>query len=339
MKRQINKLVVVVLVLCVSITFGLSNSVSAYSEKNPMVLKIASDTPPEEIESRTVTRLGNLVQERTKGRITFQYFYSGSLIKKPQFADGVAKGIANISIGPSAFLSGKIPDLSIFEVFGSYDLGKYMAVEKAVAPILTELMEKEGVHHVMSFMPGPALFVNKTKYLKGPGDWKGQKMRLPGRWQSTLGKEWGASPVFLPPSELYLALQRGVIDGFMLPWHLVHAGKLYEVAPYIAHTDFSNLIGLVTMTLKKWNELTQEDRKIFNQVSEEVAEWCLPEILKSQEKERAEIISKGGKVYDLTPAEKSSYLDDCYALWPEVRKASGPIGNKFADILEDYRDR
>jgi C4-dicarboxylate-binding protein DctP len=339
MKRQVYRLIVVALILCVAITFGLSSLTFAYSEKRPMVLKISSDTPPEEIESRTITRLGNLVQERTNGRIKAQYFYSGSLIKKPQFADGVAKGIANISIGPSAFLSGKIPDLSIFEVFGSYDLAKWKAVEKALSPLLTELMAKEGVRHVMCFYPGPALFVNKHKFLKGPGDWKGQKMRLPGRWQSTLGKQWGASPVFLPPSELYLALQRGVIVGFMLPWHLVHAVKLYEVAPYIAHTDFSNLVGLVTMTLKKWNAMTEEDQKIFNQVAEEVAEWSYPEIMKSQAHERDEIISKGGKVYDMTPAEKSSYLEKCYALWPEVRKASGPIGNKFADILEDYRDR
>ncbi len=41
----------------------------------------------------------------------------------------------------------------------------------------------------------------------------------------------------------------------------------------------------------------------------------------------------------MTAEEKSLYLQDAFAVYPEVRKVSGPIGNKFIDILEPYRDK
>ena len=56
-------------------------------------------------------------------------------------------------------------------------------------------------------------------------------------------------------------------------------------------------------------------------------------------KERKDILSKGGKVYDLTDEEKRIYTKSTYEMWPEVRKAGGPIGNQLADILEKYREK
>ena len=163
-------------------------------------------------------------------------------------------------------------------------------------------------------------------------------MRLAGRWQSALGKKWGGSPIFMPPSELYMALQRAVIEGFMLPWHIVNVFKLYEVAPYITHTDFSCNLSIMPMNLKSWNALTKEDQGIFNEAASKLKPWMDAEMISIRDSYREAIISKGAKVYDLTPEEKSPYLRDAFAQWPEVRKVSGPFGNELADILMKFRD-
>ena len=328
-------LVLFVLSICVALVF--STVAFAYDEKNPMVLKAGISSPPTEDEARAVTLFGNEVQRRTKGRVQFKFFYSASLIKKPQLVEGVARGIADISIGPISFVTGKIPAAGIFEVYGSYKLDSFKEMERAINPILIELFEKHGIHHLGAFNPGPGLFVHKTKFLKGPDDWKGQKMRLGGRWQSSLGKKWGGSPVFMPPPDLYLALQRGVIEGFMLPWHLTWAFKLNEVTPYVTDTGLNCNLGIVTMNLKKWKALTQKDQEIFNKTADEVMTWANLEMASGEMKERQDIISKGGKVYDLTSEEKRIYTKSTYEMWPEVRKAGGPIGNKLADILEKYK--
>lgn len=337
MKRNLCYSVMVLFLFIVGISLAISGTADAYSKEKPMVIKCGIDNPPGDVKARTIKRIGDLITERTDGRVVFKYFYGASLIKKPAFVDAVGKGIADISTGPVSFVTGKIPALSIFEVYGSYDLSKTLEMSKEIRPLLIKLFAEKNVYPLFQQYTGNCIFLHKEKFLKQPSDWQGAKMRLAGRWQSTLGKQWGASPVFLPPPELYLASQRGVIDGFMLIYDIVFGLKLYEVTPYITDTMFSNNIEIVTMNLKKWNSLTKEDQKIFNDVAAEVAPWNMQETINVVEKLKNTMTSKGAKIYQLSPQEKSAYLKDAYALHPEVRKISGAMGAQFMDILEKYR--
>ena len=171
--------IMIMITLCLGLT--LSGTALAYDAKKSMQIKCAIDNPPVDMKARTIKMMGDIVEKKSNGRIKFTYFYGGSLIKKPQYIDAVAKGIADISTGPVSFVTGKIPELSIFEVYGAYRLEDHHAVQRTVGPLLTELMAKKGIHHLMCQYTGPVIFAHKTKFLKGPGDWKGQKIRLAGR--------------------------------------------------------------------------------------------------------------------------------------------------------------
>lgn len=306
-----------------------------------MVLKCAIDNPPGDMKAKTIKRMGDMIEAQTNGRIQFKYFYGSSLIKKSQFVDAVARGIADISTGPVSFVTGKIPELSIFEIYGGYRLDRYVEIQKAVWEPMKELFMPKGIYPLMFQYSGSAVFAHKSEFLKTPADWKGQKMRLAGRWQSTLGKQWGASPLFMEPSDLYLALQRGVIEGYMLIWDIINGLKLYEVSPYLVDTGFSGNIEVVTMNLKKWEQLSETDKKIFLDTVEEVTAWTYTETLEQYRKIREELAEKGVNIYTLSSEEKSLYLQDVYSLYPEIRKKTGDIGNRFIEILEanDLRDK
>lgn len=337
MKKTGFRSALAILVFAVSITLAFSGTLFAYSKKHPMVLKCGIANPQMDIKARTIKRLGDMITEKTHGRIKFEYFYGASLIKKPAFVDAVARGIADISTGPISFVTGKMPELSPFEIYGAYDLSKHLQMIKAVRPLLIKSFTAKGVYPIFEQFTGNCIFAERNKFLKTPADWKGLKMRLAGRWQSTLGKMWGASPVFMPPADLYLACQRGVIDGFMLIYDITYGLKLYEVAPYITDTTFSNNIEIVTMNLRKWKSLTKEDKKIFRDCADELEPWNMKETLAVDEKIKKEMVKKGAKIYVLNAAEKKAYLKDSYSLWPEVAKVSGPMGREFMKILEQYR--
>ena len=81
------------------------------------------------------------------------------------------------------------------------------------------------------------------------------------------------------------------------------------------------------------------DQEIFNQVRNEIKPWTYKETLKHYERLQKDIIARGGKIHHLTAEEKSLYLKDAFALYPEVKKVSGPIGNKFIELLAPYRDK
>lgn len=337
MKKNLVNSVIILFVFAISFTLAFNGSAFAYSKDKPMLFKCAIDNPPFDVKARTIKRLGEMVTERTEGRIVFKYFYGASLIKKPAFVDGVSKGIADISTGPISFITGKIPSLSPFEIYGAYDLSKTLEMGKEIRPLLIKVFTQKKVYPIMQQFTGNTIFTHKEKFLKKPGDWKGEKMRLAGRWQSTLGKKWGASPVFLPPPELYLASQRGVIDGFMLIYDITYGLKLYEVTPYITDTTLSNNIEIVTMNLKKWNALTSEDQKIFKDAVLEVEPWNMQETLNVVEKIKKDIVAKDGKIYILNDEEKKEYVKEAFTLWPQVEKVSGEMGGKFIQILKKYR--
>ena len=337
MKRTFVGSVLVLFVFTIGITVALFGSAFAYSKEDPMVFKCGIDNPPFDVKARTIKRLGDMITERTNGRVVFKYFYGASLIKKPAFVDGVSKGIADISTGPISFVTGKIPSLSPFEIYGAYDLSRKLEMAKEVQPVLIEVFKEKGVYPLMQQYTGNCIFTHKEKFLYQPSDWQGAKMRLAGRWQSTLGKMWGASPVFLPPPELYLACQRGVIDGFMLIYDITYGLKLYEVTPYITDTNFSNNVEIITMNLKKWNSLTNEDREIFLKTVAEIEPWNMTETINVVEKIKKDMIAKGAKIHILSKEEQARYLKDSYSLWPEVEKVSGKQGKQFMNILEKYR--
>ena len=337
MGKRVLNCVIVLFVFAISITLVISGSVFAYSKEEPMIFKAAIANPATDIKARTIKRMGDLVEERTNGRINFKYFYGASLIKKPAFVDGVAKGIADISTGPAAFLTGKIPELEPFNIFGAYDPSKQLEMVNAVRPTLIELFAEKNIYPIMCQYTGNNIFCHKSKFLKTPADWKGQKMRAAGRFSSTMTKMWGASPVFMPPADLYLSLQRGVIDGFLLIYDIVYGLKLYEVAPYITDTALSNTIELVTMNLNKWNTLSNEDQEIFKAVVKEVEPWNFNETLRVVEELKKDIIAKGGKIYELNEEEKSLYMKDVQTLEPEIETVSKETGMKFMKILESFK--
>lgn len=322
-------------VICALFLF--SGSAVAYDEKNPMILKCGIDNPPGDLQSVTIKRLGDLVEQGTNGRIKFQYFFGGSLITKPQFVDAVAKGIADISTGPGGFVSGKIPALYPFEIFGAINFDKFLEIQKAIEPVMIRLFEPRDIRPIMLQHNPDTVFAHRTKFLKSPEDWKGQKIRVSGRFQSALAVKWGASPVFMPPGELFLALQRGTIDGNQLIVNIISGLKLYEVTPFLTLPNFSNNIEFVTMNLKKWNAMTESDRAVFQRALEDVKVWTVQASKKELETLKAGMISKGAKIHYTTPEEDRAYLKDALALWPEVRQLSGPIGNEFIDILEKFR--
>jgi TRAP-type C4-dicarboxylate transport system substrate-binding protein len=339
MKKSLGLSVLVFISLVIGLSLASTGTALAYSKERPMVLKAGIANPEMDVKARTIKRLGDIVEERTQGRVKFKYFYGTSLIKKPAFVDGVSKGIADISTGPISFVTGKIPELSPFEIYGAYNLMKTVEMTRAIRPLLEEVFAKRNIYPVMVQYTGNTIFCHKEKILHNPSDWKGYKMRLGGRWQSTLGKKWGASPVFMPPAELYLALQRGVIDGFMLIYDITYGLKLHEVAPYITDTTLSNNIEPVTFNLKKWKSLTSEDREIIKKAAREVEKWNFQESINVVEKIKKNMTAKGAKIQVLNDEEKMGYVRDSYALWPEVEKVSGPTGKKFIEILKQFSEK
>jgi TRAP-type C4-dicarboxylate transport system substrate-binding protein len=129
--------------------------------------------------------------------------------------------------------------------------------------------EFKDVQLIATHVHGPGVFHTKDKQINAVADLKGLKMRGPTRLTTNLLKALGATPVGLPLPQIPDALSKGVIDGCVIPWEVVPAVKVQELAKF--HSEFDpSLPALYTTTFvlamnkAKYDSLPAELKKVID---------------------------------------------------------------------------
>src|SRR5204863_7962376 len=103
---------------------------------------------------------------------------------------------------------------------------------------------------------------NNLHAIKVPADLKGIKLRVPkGKWRVKMFQAYGASPSAMGLSEVFVALQTGVMDGEENPLTQIYTSKFQEVQKYLSMTDHVYTPAWVVTSPRKWSELTDAQRK------------------------------------------------------------------------------
>ena len=140
---------------------------------------------------------------------------------------------------PSSAMSNVAEAFAITEVPYSIESTEHAtAIQKEVFwQLLAPLAEKEGYHILAMWESGFRHITNNTRPINTPEDLKGVKIRVAASpWRLTAFKQWGANPVPLAFSEVFVALQTGVIDGQENPIANIYATKFHEVQKYLSLT-------------------------------------------------------------------------------------------------------
>src|SRR3990172_7168877 len=109
-----------------------------------MQIKVTSHAPEADLTSRQIKFWADTVTQRTGGRITFQYFWGGSLLNIAQQFDGVRDGLTDIGYVATTAISGKIPDVAVLEVPFAFPLDddNLIKFQDEVNGILDEIFQR-----------------------------------------------------------------------------------------------------------------------------------------------------------------------------------------------------
>ncbi len=337
MKKKL--LLTVAVVVLAALFLGISGLPFGYQNAmaKTRVINIATMYPKPDIRSDAYRYWANLVKERTQGRIKLQIHYRGSLLPLPEIFNGISQGITEGGILVASYISGRVPDFTPFEVFYSYDVEKWKALDQEVAPVLDKILKDHNVKYIGGQYVGSVAVVSPKRFAKTIEEWKGFKVRTAGRWQDEAIKAWGGKPVSIPLGEMYTSLQTGVVDAGLLVYSLIDSFRIYEVAPYMTHLGSVPQWSATGINLKVWNSLSSQDRKIIEETANMTRNY-LDEKSKALEPKLIEKLKgKGGKFYR-PPAEELAKLRKAVKpLWAEVEKIVGPNGRQLMDILERYQ--
>ena len=213
-------------------------------------------------------RLAVEIEQQTGGRLKVSYFAAGERVGAFDVFDAVAAGDAQAYIGAEGYWRGKHPG---FPFFQTVPMGLTCTEMVAWADHLggqalwDELAGEFGVKGLFCGGTGVSMGGWFNKEINSAADLQGLRFRVPGL-ASDVFSRLGASPVSLPPGQIYESLASGVVDGaeWVGPW-ADYALKLHEAARYYYAPGLHEPGGMVSMGINAawWADLPADDRAVI----------------------------------------------------------------------------
>ncbi|HJV80251.1 TRAP transporter substrate-binding protein DctP [Noviherbaspirillum sp.] len=276
--------------------------------------------------------------------LKFRIYPGASLISNPlKQVDALQDGTVEMSIIPLIYAAGKIPEFSVTILPGAVSsAADAMTLRNSpYAKKLQEVAEANGLH-LLTWWWTEGGFVNRARPLGKPDDVKGLKFRGADRTIDSALKEAGASVYSMPSTELYNAMQSGVLDGLLSSYDSLMSMRLYEQSKYATiggdYTIFVLLQPLV-ISKKAWDKLTPAQKKIFEDAAQKTDQTFNAEQDEVAKTAVKKFESAGVQVRQMTKPE----FEDWLALakrtsWQDFAKTS-PKAKELLDALHQSRGK
>ncbi len=173
---------------------------------------------------------------------------------------------------PSTVMSSQVPLFGLFEMPYLVKDRNHMAKirDQVVNPVLVPAAEKAGYRIIATWENGFRQITNSKRPIKTPDDLKGLKLRVPqGGWRVKMFQAYGANPSPLALSEVFVALQTGVMDAQENPLAQIYPSRFYEVQKYLSMTGHVYTPAYVTAGAS-WTRLSPEIQKTLTDVAKEM---------------------------------------------------------------------
>ena len=230
------------------------------------------------------------VETASKGEITF--IISGPETVPPfEQLQPVSSGVFQLLLTHGAYHIGQTPYLLAVEALRG-DLNKWR--EAGVREMIDNHYQKFGLKLVaLGQTPERSALQIILRQPIGPsGDLQGRKIRGTQTFTGVFSF-LGASPVVLPPSEIYTSLEKGVVDGAGWPVLGVLDYRWYEVAKYLVRPTFGMLTYPIFFNLDAWKKLPDQQKQIFLDEGRKAEDGFFPEWTKLAEDEATTLAERG----------------------------------------------
>ena len=204
-----------------------------------------------------------------KARVTV--FGSSQLGGDKELTQKLKLGTVDMAL-PSTVMSSEVDLFGIFEMpYIVKDRAHMGRIEKEVFwPKLAPEAEKKGLKVLAVWENGVRHITNNKRPIKVPADLQGIKLRVPeGVWRVKMFQAYGANPSPMKFSELFTALQTGVMDGQENPFTQIHSAKLQEVQKYLSLSGHVYTPAYLTVGVRHWNSLPADVRKVLEDTARE----------------------------------------------------------------------
>ncbi len=277
----------------------------------PIVIKFSHVIAADTAKGKAVEYFKKLAEERTKGAVKVEVYANSVLYKDKEELEALQLGAVQM-LAPTP---GKFGPLGVRE-FEALDLPylfdsleeEHRVTGGPIGQQLLQKLESKGVHG-LAFWDNGFKEMTSNKPLKKPEDFKGQKIRIQSsKVIEAQMRAVGAIPQVMAFSEVYMALQTGVVDGQENPTNVIYPSKLYEVQKYLTVSDHGYHGYAVITNAKFWAGLPPDIRATLEGAMKDTTAYFNASAKKENDDGLAAIRKEGKtQITVLTPEEKKEW--------------------------------
>ena len=246
------------------------------------------------------------IKKRTNGRYEIQVFPASTLGKESDINQGLTLGTVDIILTGASFAARTYTPLAI-SYFPFIFRDAEHQLKYAASDTFKDLAagyDKASGNHIVALTYYGARHVTSNRPIAKPEDMKGLKIRVPDApAYLAFPKALGANPTPIAFAEVYLALQNGTVEAQENPLPTIEAKKFYEVQKAIILTGHIVDSLATQIAPHVWNKLSDADKKVFVDVTQEAAAKATAEITKHEAELTDEFKKKGLQI--INPNKKS----------------------------------
>lgn len=256
-----------------------------------------------------VKYFGQVVEQKTNGRIKVQVFNSGQLGQEKDTIEQTRFGVIDLNRVNTAPFNNLIPETAVLGLpflFRSVE-HMYHVVDGPLGAEIGKAFEPHGMVVLGFFDSGARSMYNSKRPINTLADMKGLKIRVQ---QSDLFialiNALGANATPMPFGELYSGLQTGVVDGAENNYPSYESVKHYEVAKYYSLTEHSMAPEVFVISKRAWDKLSADDQKMFKEAGV-AATLKMRELWAKRDQDAKEKVIKGGAI--INTVDKQPFID------------------------------
>lgn len=266
-------------------------------------------------------KFAELVNASSDGRLTIDYIGAADVVPTFDQPEALVNGVFDVWYGAPNYWAGIIPGGYVTELSRSEvpDGGP----GSDVYGFMVDMYAKHGVRylgHAAGAIDIGSHFLMSQNEIKSIDDLKGMKLRVPPLTRYFV-QAAGAESVTLPPSEVFLAMDRGTVNGFT--WPIADGFTNYgwqTVTKYVVDNPMYRSGTGLAMNLDKWNELPEDLQKVMLDAVAKTQEWTRGRFAEAQEEQVTKMRESGMEFLELSDAEADRWTESAQtALWDYLK--------------------
>ena len=320
------KLLSLALGLSLLVVSGCSKGSDSKGSGDVKVMKLGIVTSSDRSLTKGLKKFAEIIEKESGGKLKGEVFADGLLGGDRQVLEALQMGTVQGTAVSTGVVAAFAPR------FDAFDL-PYLFKDKATAykvfygPIGTELLNdlpKAKLVGLGYWENGFRHVTNNKRPIQTAEDFKGLKLRtLESKVHVEFWKMMGTNPTPMSFSQLYSAMEQGVVDGQENPYGNVVSSKFNEVQKYLSNTGHVYNANVFLVSKVFWDKCTDQEKEIIKKAAIEARDYQR-KLNEEEDQSSVKLLTeKGMKINDLNPGEKEKIMEMAKPLYESVAKSIG----------------